>query len=54
MPNYKNMYYTLFNKVTDIIDDLQKVQQQTEEMYIQEENTIKVYPTKKTKDDNCN
>lgn len=32
MDGYKKMYYTLFNKLTDIIYELQMVQRQTEEM----------------------
>ncbi|MCY1713691.1 hypothetical protein [Caproiciproducens galactitolivorans] len=35
MVDYKEMYTILFNKVTDIIEDLQQVQCKTEEMYIQ-------------------
>jgi hypothetical protein len=41
MENYKQMYLTLFRKVTYVISLLQKVQQETEEMYIsiiEEEN----------------
>ena len=30
--DYKKMYYTLFNKLTDIIYELQIIQRQTEEM----------------------
>ena len=30
--DYKKMYYTLFNKLTDIIYELQIVQRKTEEM----------------------
>jgi len=36
MPNYEEMYYTLFNKVTDIIEELKEVQAKMEEMYIEE------------------
>jgi hypothetical protein len=32
MDEYKKMYYTLFNKLTDIIYELQMLQRQTEEM----------------------
>lgn len=32
MDDYKKMYYTLFNKLTDIIYELQMVQRQAEEM----------------------
>lgn len=35
MVDYKEMYTILFNKVTDIIEDLQQIQCKTEEMYIQ-------------------
>ncbi len=34
MENYKEMYYTLFSKVSDVIDELKEVQVKTEEMYI--------------------
>ena len=34
MDCYREMYYKLFNKVTDVIDELKKVQQETEEMII--------------------
>ncbi len=37
MENYKMMYTKLFNKVTDIIEELQAVQQETEDLYMQEE-----------------
>jgi len=32
MDDYKKMYYTLFNKITDIIYELQMVQRKTEAM----------------------
>ena len=38
MPDYKSMYYTLFNQVTKTIEDLQKIQQMTEEMFIESED----------------
>jgi tetrahydromethanopterin S-methyltransferase subunit B len=34
MVDYKEMYSILFNKMTDIIEEIQQVQRQTEEMYI--------------------
>jgi hypothetical protein len=37
MENYKMMYTRLFNKITDIIEELQAVQQETEDMYMREE-----------------
>ncbi len=35
MADYKEMYLKLFNKVTDIIEELQKVQRETENLYIE-------------------
>jgi len=32
--NYKEMYSILFNKMTDIIEEIQQIQRQTEEMYL--------------------
>lgn len=40
MPDYKKMYYVLFNKSTDVIGELQVAQQQTEEMYIVGEERV--------------
>jgi len=37
MPDYKNMYETLFRAATQAIMVLQQAQQQTEEMYISAE-----------------
>jgi len=34
MVDYKEMYNILFNKMTDIIEEIQQIQIQTEEMYI--------------------
>lgn len=34
MPDYKSMYFQLFNRVTDAIDILQKSQLEAEETYI--------------------
>ena len=38
MVNYQQMYQILFNKMTDIIEEIQQVQRQTEEMYIHSQN----------------
>ena len=38
MTDYKNMYFQLFNKITDIIEQLKEVQKQAEEMYINDES----------------
>ena len=37
MANYKKMYLTLFNRVSDVIDYLQKAQQEAEETYMEAE-----------------
>jgi hypothetical protein len=33
MDCYRDMYYKLFNTITDVINELQEVQKETEEMY---------------------
>ena len=35
MADYKEMYLQLYNKITDVIEELQQIQRQTEELYIQ-------------------
>lgn len=35
MADYKRMYYSLFNEVTDVIERLQLAQQRTENIYLQ-------------------
>ena len=39
MVNYQQMYQILFNKMTDIIEEIQQVQRQTEEMYIHSQDS---------------
>ena len=34
MADYQKMYYELFNKVTDIIDNLKQIQREAEETFI--------------------
>lgn len=34
MPDYQKMYIKLFNKVTDVIAELQQIQRETEQLYI--------------------
>ena len=34
MPDYKEMYFELFNKLTDVIEELKAIQQEMEEKYI--------------------
>ena len=38
MEDYKEMYYMLFNKITDIIGELQAIQIKTEELLISSES----------------
>lgn len=33
MQNYKELYFELFNKVTDIIDELKQIKQDMEDKY---------------------
>lgn len=35
MADYKKMYHVLFNALTDVIEQLQKAQEKTEEIYIE-------------------
>lgn len=34
MTDYKSLYYQLFNKITDVIEELKDVQKRAEELYI--------------------
>ena len=38
MENYKEMYLTLFNAITDEIERLKEIQQKVEDMYINEDS----------------
>ena len=40
MENYQKMYYELFNKVTDIIESLKKIQQESEETFITSNDAV--------------
>lgn len=52
MPDYKEMYQTLFRSMTKAITILQEAQQQTEETYISSERTdIRVMDTDNTKNE---
>ena len=35
MPNYKKMYLKMFNKVTDVIEELKELQVECEDIYIE-------------------
>ena len=37
MPDYKKLYFELFNKISDIIEELQELQRKTEEMYVEDD-----------------
>ena len=40
MDDYKDLYYLLFNRITDIIEEMKSIQQLSEEMFItSQENT---------------
>ena len=54
MPDYKEMYFTLFQATTKAITALQEAQQKTEQMYMDddtENNLILLYPGKTEEDD---
>ncbi len=40
MEDYKKMYYELFNKITDVIETLKKIQQDAEERFISANDDI--------------
>ena len=54
MADYQKMYSQLFNKFTDVIIELQQIQEQTEELYIQSEEseTRRTQCTKPVVDEN--
>lgn len=49
MPNYQKLYLTLFNKMTDIMNEIQEAQQIAEELYLQsdEPNLVMLNPHSK-------
>ena len=40
MPDYKKMYYSLFNDVTAAITALQQAQQKTEQLYVEDAEPV--------------
>lgn len=38
MTDYKKLYFELFNKITDIIEELKAIQIRAEELFISDEN----------------
>jgi len=53
MPDYKSMYYRLFNRVSDAISVLQSAQQESEDAFIesQDEALIRLAEPPEEKDD---
>lgn len=43
MPDYKSMYFRLFNRVSEAIELLQSAQQESENSYIESKDEPKVY-----------
>ena len=39
---YKKLYYHAFNRYTELLEQVQKVQQELEEMYLEAEETDKL------------
>ena len=53
LEDYKKMYYSLFNKITDVINELQNIQQQTEEIFMtQDKSDVKICIFECEKDNN--
>ena len=51
MPDYKKMYATLFNKITNVIEGLKEVQLATEEIYINSSDPpVKIAPADDTEE----
>lgn len=34
MPSYKDLYYSLFNELSDVIEKLKEIQSKAEDMYV--------------------
>ena len=52
MPDYQKMYSTLFNQITNSIEQLKSTQQETEEMYMESSDTpVKMVTIAKNKTD---
>ena len=41
MPEYKDLYFKLFNEITDVIERLKEMQKEADEMYIKSEKQTK-------------
>lgn len=44
MPDYKKMYFSLFNQVTNSIQQLEEAQQKTEKMYMNSDDIPPLVP----------
>lgn len=51
MPNYKEMYFKMFNKLSEVINLLQNIQQDGENRYLQEEHEPNIIIYKKEEKD---
>ena len=40
MEDYKKMYFELFNKITDTIETLKKIQQESEETFVTSDENL--------------
>lgn len=54
MPDYKSMYFRLFNRVSDAILILQAAQQEAENTFIESQNEAPLQLIEKSEDDSCN
>ena len=51
VPDYKEMYLLLFNKISDVVTDLQAIQMQTEELFMDSQAAHISLPKKETSDE---
>ena len=49
MDDYKEMYYRLFNKMSELIEEIKAVQQETEEMFLSHREKEKIFYLQKDK-----
>lgn len=43
MPDYKKLYFELFNSITDVIEKLKQLQIDAEERFISDENNNEIH-----------
>ncbi len=46
MEDYKKLYFELFNKITDTIENLKKIQQEAEEKFIASNEDVSIVANK--------